>query len=91
MDSRVPSLEKLFVIAFTAIASNTVFVAKPFEMSYADAMRCLRTWLDHEKIQPAGFKIATEATETRIGFEITFSTEQEALAFRRFKWFRATP
>jgi hypothetical protein len=80
------------VIEFTPIASNTVFVAKPFEMSYADAMqRCLRTWLDHEKIQPAGFKISSEATETRIGFEITFSTEQEALAFGRFKWFRATP
>ena len=68
-------------MAFNPIApTTTVFFAKPFEISYADAMRGLRTWLDHEKIQPAGFKIATKA---RIGFEITFLTEQEALAFRR--------
>ena len=72
-------------MAFNPIAPTMVFVAKPFEVSYADAMRGLRTWLDHNKIQPAGFKIATEA---RIGFEITFRTEQDALAFRGFEWRR---
>lgn len=70
-------------MAFNPIApTTTVFVAKPFEISYADVMRRMRTWLDHKKIEPAGFKIATGA---RIGFEITFLTEQEALAFR-YDW-----
>ena len=65
------------------VAPTTVFVAKPFEISYADAMRGLRVWLDHKKIQPAAFKVATGG---KIGFEITFSTEQEALVFSRFEW-----
>jgi hypothetical protein len=73
-------------MAFSPIAPTTVFVAKPFEVSYADAMRGLRVWLDHRKIQPAAFKIATPGG--KIGFEITFSTEQEALAFGHFKWLR---
>ena len=62
-----------------------MFIAKPFEISYADATRGLRVWLDHKKIQPAAFKVANKS---KIGFELTFSTEQEALAFRRFKWLR---
>jgi hypothetical protein len=70
---------------FRPSAPITVFVAKPFEVSYADAMRGLRVWLDHKKIQPAAFKVANEG---KTGFELTFSTEQEALAFRRFKWLR---
>jgi len=70
-------------MTFGPIAPTTVFVAKPFEISYADAMRGLRVWLDHKKIQPATFKVASDG---KIGFEITFSTEQEALAFTRFKW-----
>jgi len=72
-------------LAFTPVAPNTVFVAKPFEISYADAMRRLRTWLDHQKIQPAEFRIVTEA---RVGSEITFLTEQDARVFGRFKWLR---
>jgi len=70
-------------MAFSPIAHTTVFVEKPFEMSYADAMRGLRTWLDHKKIQPTAFKVATDG---RIGFEMSFLTEQDALAFRRFEW-----
>ena len=70
-------------MAVNPIAPKTVFVAKPFEISYADAMRGLRVWLDHKKIQPATFKVASDG---KIGFEITFSTEQEAAAFGRFKW-----
>jgi hypothetical protein len=65
------------------IAPNTVFVAKPFEISYADAMRGLRVWLDHKKLQPATFKVASTG---KIGFEITFLTEQDALAFGSFEW-----
>jgi hypothetical protein len=70
-------------MAFKPVASTTVFVAKPFEMSYADAMRDLRVWFDHKKIQPAAFKVASDG---KIGFEITFLTEREALAFRQFEW-----
>jgi hypothetical protein len=58
------------VLAFTPIVPNALFVAKPLEMSFADAMLGLRTWLDHKKIQPTGFKLVTGG---RIGFEITFS------------------
>jgi hypothetical protein len=68
---------------FQPMPTTTVFVAKPFEMSYADAMRGLRIWLDHTKIQPAGFKVATEE---KIGFDITFLIEQDAQTFGRFKW-----
>ena len=67
-------------MAFLPIAPNTVFVAKPFEISNVDAMRGLRAWLDHKKMQPAAFRIASKA---RIGFEDTFLTEKEALAFGR--------
>jgi len=73
-------------MAFSPTAPTTVFVAKPFEISYADAMGGLRVWFDHEKFQPATFKVASDG---KIGFEITFSTEQEAWAFRRFKWPRS--
>jgi len=72
-------------MAFSPTVPTTVFVAKPFQISYADAMCGLRVWLDHTKLQPAAFKIARDG---KIGFEITFSTEQEARAFRRFKWLR---
>lgn len=61
------------------IVPNTLFVAKPLEMSFADAMLGQRTWLDHKKIQPAGFK---RVTGERIRFEITFLTERDALAFK---------
>lgn len=71
------------MLAFTPIVPNAVFVAKPKEMSYADAMLGLRTWLDHKKIQPAAFKLVTGV---RIGFEIIFRTEQDALAFKGFEW-----
>ena len=71
---------------FKPVSAITLFVGKPFEISYADAMCGLRVWLDHKKIQPAAFKVATPGGP--IGFELTFSTEQEALAFRRFKWLR---
>lgn len=72
-------------MALYPIASFKVSVAKPFAMSHGDAMRGLRTSLDRKKVRPAEFKIATEA---RIRFEITFSTEHDALAFRRFEWRR---
>ena len=72
-------------MAFLPIAPNTVFVAKPLEISYADAMRGLRVWLDHQKIQTAGFRIVSGSGN---GFEIIFSNERDALALRGFEWFR---
>ena len=71
------------MLAFTPVVTKAVFVAKPVEMRYADAMLGLRVWLDHEKIQPADFKLCTGG---RIGFEIIFSTEQDAQVFERFEW-----
>jgi len=59
-------------MAYNPSAPTTLFVAKPFDMSYADAMRGLHIWLDHTKIQPAGFKVATDG---KIGFDITFLTK----------------
>lgn len=70
-------------MAFNPIALATAFVAKPLEISDGDAMRGLRAWFDHRIVQPAGFKIARNG---KIGFEITFFTEQDALTFGRFEW-----
>ena len=61
----------------------TVFKAKPFEMSYSDAMSRLRMWLDFNKIQPCGFKITAAG---KIGFELTFSSQLDATAFGAFEW-----
>jgi hypothetical protein len=61
----------------------TVFLAKPLRMSYSDAMRGLRIWLEYKKLQPASFRITTEG---RIGFEIDFSTERDVAAFGPFAW-----
>ena len=44
-------------MALKADAANTVFIAKPSDMNYADAMTHLRVWLDYRKVQPSGFKI----------------------------------
>ena len=61
----------------------TVFLAKPLQLSYSDAMRGLRIWLDYKKLQPTSFRITTEG---RIGFEIGFSTERDVAAFGPFAW-----
>ena len=70
-------------MAFKPTSATTVFVAKPSEMTYADAMRGLRMWLDYKKVQPAAFKITTDG---RIGFEIGFATERDAQVFELFDW-----
>jgi hypothetical protein len=61
----------------------TVFVPKPFNMSYSDAMNRLRQWLDCKKLVSTGFKITTDG---RIGFEISFSREHDAAEFLLFGW-----
>ena len=81
-----PSARSVPGMVFKRIAPFPVSVAKRFEISTADAMGGFaRVCLDHEKIRPAAFKVAGDG---KIGFEITFSTEQEALAFRGFEWLR---
>jgi hypothetical protein len=61
----------------------TVFVPKPLSMPYAEAMGRLRQWLDRRKLQTNGFKITTDG---RIGFEVCFSSEREAMEFQLFSW-----
>jgi hypothetical protein len=70
-------------MALKADAANTVFIAKPSDMNYADAMTHLRVWLDYRKVQPSGFKITGGG---QIGFEISFSNERDAQAFELFDW-----
>ena len=52
-------------------------------MPYAEAMGRLRQWLDRRKLQTNGFKITTDG---RIGFEVCFSSEREAMEFQLFSW-----
>jgi hypothetical protein len=66
-----------------ALISVPVFVAKPLHLTYADAMSCLRVWLDNKKIEPIGFKITGSGP---VGFEISFSSERDAAEFQLFGW-----
>jgi hypothetical protein len=61
----------------------TVFVPKPSDVTYADAMGRLRMWLDYKKVQPVGFRITAGG---EVGFEISFSSERDAQAFELFDW-----
>jgi hypothetical protein len=65
------------------VAARTVFVPKPLDLTYGDAMSCLRDWLDDRKMQACGFKITAEG---QIGFEISFSQELDATRFETFTW-----
>jgi hypothetical protein len=67
--------------------ARTVFVPKPLDLTYGDAMSCLRGWLDDRRMQACGFKITAEG---RIGFEISFSQELDATRFETFTWPRLT-
>lgn len=61
-----------------------VFLTKPSEVSFAEAMSRLRMWFDHKKIQPTGFRLQP-GDET--GFEISFQSEGDASAFgTSFGW-----
>jgi hypothetical protein len=58
---------------------RTVFVSKPLNMGYNDAMSRLRQWLDSKRLESTGFKITAEGP---IGFEISFSSEHDAAEFQ---------
>jgi len=62
---------------------TSTFVPKPDGSGYAEGMSQLRMWLDARKVQPADFKITGDG---RIGFEIGFSSERDALVFELFEW-----
>jgi hypothetical protein len=62
----------------------TVFVPKPAAVSYGEAMSRLRMWLDSQKMQLATFKLAPLG---RVGFEISFRSEDDAIRFQGgFGW-----
>jgi len=60
-----------------------IFVPKPSDLTYVEAMNQLRAWLDYKKVQPADFKIITGL---KTGFEIGFSSEPDAQMFELFEW-----
>jgi hypothetical protein len=68
------------------VSSCAVFLPKPSQVSFAEAMSRLRMWFDHKKIQPTGFRLRP-GDET--GFEISFQNEGHASAFHAdFAWDR---
>ena len=66
------------------VSPNAVFIEKPAEVSFAEAMSRLRMWLDNKKVQPSGFRFRPTEQE---GFEISFQSEHDAAAFDAdFAW-----
>jgi hypothetical protein len=62
----------------------TVFLSKPEQISYGEAMSRVRMWLDSRKVQTSVFKLAPDG---RMGFELTFQSEDDATRFRsEFNW-----
>jgi hypothetical protein len=59
-----------------------VRVEKKPDRSFGDIMNAIRTWLDHRKIEPVSFEPVARA-DRGVGFEIAFSSEDEAQLFQR--------
>jgi len=55
-----------------------IFLPKPSEVSFAEAMSRLRLWFDHKKIQPTAFHLHRG---DKVGFQISFRSETDATAF----------
>lgn len=53
----------------------SVRITKPDDVSYAEIMIRLRTWLDAAKIQPKSFRSVSD------GFELRFHSENEVQRF----------
>lgn len=67
-----------------SITSLALFVAKPANFSYGDAMSRVRMWLDHEKMQVTHFKLAPQG---QTGFEIGFRSDADRIRFGSgFAW-----
>jgi hypothetical protein len=65
----------------TLASSLIVRVEKP-ETALANAMNEMRIWLDHTRLHPVGFKIAT-AGNTGIAFDVTFQNKADAAQFEQ--------
>ena len=59
-----------------------VRVEKQPERSFGEIMNAIRSWLDHRKIEPVSFEPVAKAN-SGVGFEIAFSSEDEAQLFQR--------
>jgi hypothetical protein len=66
-----------------AFASNTVFIPKPTNVSRGEATRQIRLWFDGQNLKPISFKFATDG---RLGFDIGFRSEAEAVTAEAFHW-----
>jgi outer membrane lipoprotein-sorting protein len=67
------------------VSPRAVFISKPAEVSFAEAMSRLRMWLDNRKVQPTSFRLTTAGQEH--GFEISFEHAHEAAVFdASFAW-----
>jgi len=67
------------VLRIEGITVFCVTVAIPFEDRLQDEMQNMRTWLDHQRLQPATFR--QSKTGSGIVFRAYFETEKEAAAF----------
>lgn len=65
----------------TLISPLSVEIVKP-ETAFAETMTGIRTWLDHQKIEPAEFKTLA-AGGKNLTFQIRFQREDEAVLFER--------
>lgn len=62
--------------------SFVVRVEKQPGGTFGETMNNIRSWLDHRHIQPASFNPVANA-RSGVGFEISFSSEDEAHLFER--------
>jgi hypothetical protein len=62
-------------------SSIVVRVEKKPERSFGETMNEIRMWLDHHNISSISFMPVAKA-DSGVGFEIGFSTEDEAFLFR---------
>lgn len=77
----VPCSQPIFLTReeMPRVSSCAVFLSKPSDISFAEAMSRLRMWFDNKKIQPSTFRLRPAGEET--GFEISFQHAHEAAAF----------
>ena len=58
----------------------TVQIERKLDRSFGDLMSEIRSWLDHQKIEPILFK---QIGEDGLRFEMVFASEEAADLFRR--------
>ena len=65
------------------MTSHMRFVAKSSDMTFSDAMACLRLWLAQKKLHSSDFQITGSNSP---GFEIGFANERDAAMVEQFEW-----